>query len=351
MIGVFIPHPTRLVQNKKKVAALHHFCKFTKFTAKQSSVSEGTKKAKTRDRMDSNPMNLDDLFMFGSLPNENVDQYGLEYTGRTRPFSAITPTPSPPSANKSFDRWGGAVESPVNIPSSKKSRFLSNTNSNEPIETFFNTPFQLSDNGHSVRGVAMMPPLLDTQNINTRSSLALSHSLPIPSGANQSSQVVVNAPLSVMVASSQSSAAGGAHKPRVKAEIPPLAALTATKSGGDKLTQSSEEFSAQILVELSNLVKQCFSTSSSCRFCPREVVSGNEFLAEHHDCCSCDADFTPYQTSPSHYLKPSKKKSKIVITVDDVTYTLPYRTLTNSSFVKAKTKKYCQKNSILGMSL
>jgi hypothetical protein len=80
-----------------------------------------------------------------------------------------------------------------------------------------------------------------------------------------------------------------------------------------------------------------------------QVVKLNETLAKLHDCCSCDADFAQYAVTSEQGLTVTEKKGAIIVEVGDSSYYLNYRTLTNSSFVKAKTKKYCENNAVLGL--
>mmetsp|Transcript_37265 Transcript_37265/g.73246 ORF Transcript_37265/g.73246 Transcript_37265/m.73246 type:complete len:1369 (-) Transcript_37265:274-4380(-) len=113
--------------------------------------------------------------------------------------------------------------------------------------------------------------------------------------------------------------------------------------------EDTSEADAAMTGELSRLIQLGFSSASACTYCPREVLSTNKTLLSLHDCCSCDKDFASFSHSPSRILCPDKKKGSISIMLDDVEYTLRYRTLTTSSFVKAKTQKYCEKNKVLGV--
>ena len=118
----------------------------------------------------------------------------------------------------------------------------------------------------------------------------------------------------------------------------------------DNSTQDCVEATeGDFVLELKMLVDNFFSNTSSCRLCPREVVAHNRTLATLHDACSCESDFTKFRVSGTQPMVATNKKSNIVIHMDNLTYVIPYRSLTSSSFVKAKTRKYCQKNSILGL--
>lgn len=100
-------------------------------------------------------------------------------------------------------------------------------------------------------------------------------------------------------------------------------------------------------MEIKTLVGNFFRTSSSCRSCPREVVAHNPSLAHFHDACSCESDFTNFNETSAYSLQVLDKKGFLTLTFNGTSYSLPWRSFTHSTYVKAKTKKYCQKNDVL----